>query len=58
MAERPFFRKVFQMTRHHDQLTTPRNYDEWVKQGRVFNPALLSFMVYSYQKKQWVGVAQ
>ncbi len=42
------------MTKHHDKLPIPKNYDEWVKQGKLFNPALLSFMVWSYKKKEWV----
>jgi len=43
------------MTRHHDKLPIPKNYDEWVKQGKLFNPALLSFMVWNYKYHKWVS---
>ena len=42
------------MTRHHDQLPIPKNYQEWVQQGKLFNPALLHFMVWDYQEHKWV----
>ena len=35
--------------------TIPKNYDEWVKQGKLFNPALLSFMVWNYKYHKWVS---
>ena len=43
------------MTRHSDLLPVPKNYDEWVRQGKLFNPALLSFMVWNYKYHKWVS---
>mgnify|MGYP003110704718 FL=1 len=42
------------MTKHHDRLPIPKNYQEWVQQGKLFNPALLHFMVWDYQEHKWV----
>ena len=42
------------MTRHSDRLPVPKNYNEWVRQGKLFNPALLSFMVRDYKNHKWI----